>query len=146
MFDRAPKGALMVNAFEDIETTAHVQRIQGYFGEMAVGQGAIRLELEPALRQAGLDDAQIAERFPAIATLDRRWVPILNDMTPMIGVMSDNAAVAALPPFWLFPWFFVLPGLLVVATALVARTRTTGDARGTTEASDPIHHPTEGGA
>ena len=53
-----------------------------------------------------------------ITTFDDQWVHILNDMTPMIGAMSDNVAnyeaVAALPPFALFPWFFVLPGLLVV--------------------------------
>jgi hypothetical protein len=34
----------------------------------------------------------------------------------MIGAMSDNvdnlAGIDALPPFWLFPWFFVLPGVL----------------------------------
>jgi hypothetical protein len=35
--------------------------------------------------------------------------------------MSDNVenyqAVAALPPFPLFPWFFVIPGLLVIGLA-----------------------------
>ena len=43
----------------------------------------------------------------------------------MIGTMSDNVgnfdAVVALPPFWLFPWFFVLPGALVAGCALIAR-------------------------
>lgn len=38
-------------------------------------------------------------------------------MAPMIGTMADNldnfAGVAALPPFWAVPWFFVGPGLLV---------------------------------
>ena len=47
---------------------------------------------------------------------------ILNDMTPMIGAMSDNVAnyqaIASLPPFPLFPWFFVLPGVLVAGLAL----------------------------
>lgn len=45
----------------------------------------------------------------------------------MIGAMSDNVdnyqAVAALPPFPLFPWFFVLPGLLIVGLALAAGPR-----------------------
>jgi hypothetical protein len=41
--------------------------------------------------------------------------------------MSDNVtnyqAVASLPPFPLFPWFFVVPGVLVVGFVVVAGTR-----------------------
>jgi hypothetical protein len=59
--------------------------------------------------------------------LDNNWVGILNDLTPMIGAMSDNVgnyqAVAALPPFALFPWFFVLPGLLIGGLAFAAGPR-----------------------
>jgi len=122
MFQRAPDGGRMMTAFEDIETNQNVQQIQGYFGSMAVGQGAIRLEIVPALESSGLDAAQISTRFPAVATLDANWVHILNDMTPMIGAMSDNVAnyqaIASLPPFPLFPWFFVLPGLLVIGLSV----------------------------
>jgi hypothetical protein len=124
MFQRAPQGGRMMSAFRTVETTDNVQRIQGYFGTMAVGQGAIRLELVPALEKAGLTKTQIRARFPAVATLDEHWVHILNDMTPMIGAMSDNVvnyqAIAALPPFPLFPYFFVLPGFLISAVAIVA--------------------------
>jgi hypothetical protein len=122
MFQRAPDGGRMMTAFESIETTQNVQQIQGYFGSMAVGQGAIRLEIVPALERSGLDAAQISARFPAVASLDANWVHILNDMTPMIGAMSDNVpdyqAIASLPPFPLFPWFFALPGVLVIGLAL----------------------------
>jgi hypothetical protein len=121
MFQRAPDGGRMMSAFENIETTQNVEQIQGYFGSMAIGQGAIRLEIVPALEKSGLDTAQIATKFPAVATLDADWVHILNDMTPMIGAMSDNVAnyqaIASLPPFPLFPWFFVLPGALVAGLA-----------------------------
>ena len=124
MFQRAPKGGRMISAFRTIETTGNVQRIQGYFGTMAVGQGAIRLELVPALRQAGFTSSQIQVTFPAVATLDEHWVHILNDMTPMIGAMSDDVvnyrAIAALPPFPLFPYFFVLPGIFVAGAAIAA--------------------------
>jgi hypothetical protein len=127
MFQRAPDGGRMMSAFQKIETTQNVQHIQGYFGSMAVGQGAIRLDIVPALVQTGLTRAEIAQRFPALATLDTNWVHILNDMTPMIGAMSDNVvnyrAVASLPPFPLFPWFFVVPGLLVFGLAVGAGTR-----------------------
>jgi len=48
-------------------------------------------------------------------------------MAPVVGVMSDNVdnydAVAALPPFSMFPWFFVIPGVLVTALAVLALRR-----------------------
>lgn len=131
MFSRAPKGANMVAAFRTIETRARVERIQGYFGDIATGQGGVQLELVPALARLRLSDAEIAARYPGIATFDAQWVHILNDLTPMVGAMSDNVtnyqAVAALPSFDLFPWFFVLPGLLVIGLAIAARP--SGDAR-----------------
>jgi hypothetical protein len=124
MFQRAPKGGRMMTTFKTIETRKKVETMQGYFGTMAVGQGAIRLEIVPALRHDGLSSRQIATRFPDITRLDRRWISILNDMTPMIGAMSDNVdnyqALLSLPPFPLFPWFFVAPGLLIAGLALVA--------------------------
>jgi hypothetical protein len=127
MFGRAPMGGRMMRAFTTIETTSNVQQIQGFFGSMAEGQGAIRLEIVPALAKAGLSPEQIEADFPAVSTLDAQWVGILNDMTPMIGAMSDNVAnyqaVASLPPFPLFPWFFVAPGLLVAGLAVAAGRR-----------------------
>jgi hypothetical protein len=134
MFDRAPKGGRMMAAFETIETRAKVEQIQSYFATIAVGQGSLRLEIVPALRRSGLGSAQIARRFPDVVTLNRRWVPILNDMTPMIGAMSDNVdnyqAMTSLPPFELFPWFFVVPGLLIAGLALASgpRSRRTSSA------------------
>ncbi len=45
----------------------------------------------------------------------------------MIATMRDNIenfeAVAALPPFPLFPWFFVAPGVIVAGMAAVALRR-----------------------
>jgi hypothetical protein len=135
MFTRAPKGGTMMTAFKTIETTSNVQNIQGYFGSMATGQGAIRLEIVPALERAGYTPSQLTASFPAVATLDANWVHILNDMTPMIGTMSDNVAnyqaVASLPPFPLFPWFFVIPGVLITGLAVAG-----GRARARSEARD----------
>jgi len=122
MFSRAPAGARMMAAFRTIETRQQVETIQGYFGTIGLGQGAIRLELVPALGATGLSAGEIARRFPAVTTLDRRWVPILGDMTPMIGAMSDNVenyqALTSLPSFTVFPWIFVVAGLLVAAVGL----------------------------
>jgi hypothetical protein len=138
----------MMTAFETIETRTKVETIQSYFATIAVGQGSLRLEIEPALRRAGLDAAQIAARFPAVDTLDRGWIAILNDMTPMIGAMSDNVdnydAIKSLPPFPLFPWFFVAPGLLIVALALVRGRR---DGRPAARpVARPFPTPSRGGA
>jgi hypothetical protein len=124
LFSRGPDGGQMMSAFKNIETTNNVQKIQGYFGTMAVGQGAIRLDIVPALEHSGLTPGQVITEYPALSKLDANWIHILNDMTPMIGVMSDSVgeyqAVASLPPFALFPWFFVIPGVLVAGLALVA--------------------------
>jgi hypothetical protein len=140
MFQRAPDGGRMMSAFEHIETTQNVEQIQGYFGTMAEGQGAIRLQIVPALEASGLSSSAVATKFPAVATLDASWVHILNDMTPMIGAMSDNVpnyqAIASLPPFPFFPWFFVLPGLLVAG--LACTTRLTRSERGS-----PVDEPAE---
>lgn len=118
MFEKAPQGARMMGAFTSIETTANVARMQGYFSTMATGQGAIRLTMAPELSRAGV-------AHPAADRLDANWIHVLNDMTPMIGAMSDNVdnyrAVSSLPSFALFPWFFLLPGLLLLALALLPR-------------------------
>jgi hypothetical protein len=127
MWSAGPKGAKMMVAFKKLETRKKVETIQGYFGTIAVGQGTLRLELVPALRKTGLSDRQIAKRYPGTTTLNTQWIPILNDMTPMIGTMSDSVdnyeAVSALPSFKLFPWFFVAPGLLLAGLALFAGRR-----------------------
>jgi hypothetical protein len=123
LFDRAPKGAEMMKAFKTIETRKKVVDMQNNFGTIAVGQGALRLDVVPALRKSGLSSREIAQRFPDLTRLNRGWIGILNDMTPMIGAMSDNVdnyeAISGLPAFGLFPWFFVLPGLLIAGLALL---------------------------
>ena len=101
-----------------------MQEVQGDFGTIAVGQGSITAELFPALEDSGISAKEIAKELPAAATLSDRWTEILNDLTPMIGVMSDNVAnyqaVAALPPFGIFPWLFVFGGLAALGFALLA--------------------------
>jgi hypothetical protein len=115
MFTRAPGGADMIADFRPFMTHDKVAQIQGYFLTIGAGEGQARLELEPALA-AGAD-------VGALATLHREWPRIAGTMAPMIGAMSDNVdnylGVAALPPFGLFPWFFVVPGVLVVGLVLL---------------------------
>lgn len=119
MFTRAPGGARMIDDFRPFMTSEKVTEIQGYFLTIGTAEGELRRSVLPELAEAG-STAPTA----AIATLNEEWARISGEMAPMIGTMSDNvgrfAGVAALPPFWLFPWFFVLPGLLVLGLLRLA--------------------------
>lgn len=136
MFTRAPQGAQMITSFKPLMTSAKVARVQGYFLVIGAAEGQLRNEVTPLLIQGGLTPSELAAQLPALDSFHRDWPRISADMAPMIGAMSDNvgnfAAVVALPPFWLFPWFFVIPGLLIAALALVARSSTAK------EGTDPV--------
>jgi hypothetical protein len=125
MFTRAPKGGHMINEFRPLMTRPKVQRIQGYFLVIGSGEGTIRAQMLPDLEQHGLTAAQLQAQLPKFHQFSADWASISNQMAPMIGAMSDNVenyqAVDALPPFPLFPYFFVLPGVLVIAFTVVAR-------------------------
>ena len=141
MYTRAPQGADMVRDFKSIENRDTVQRVQGHFATITIGHGAIDEEVLPALRDRGLAKKQIAEQLPGTTTLNDHWVKILNNITPMIGVMNDNVAnyqaIAALPPFTSFIWLFLIPGLLVVGLVLYAGTRPR-EARSEAPASEAV--------
>jgi hypothetical protein len=119
MVGRAGKGQQMIRAFRTVETRAMVTTIQNDFGSLAIGQGSLRTELLPALTARGWSSRRVARALPAVRSLDDRWVQILGDFTPVIGVMSDNVAnyqaVARMPPFTVFPWMFLVPGAAVLA-------------------------------
>ncbi len=115
MFTRAPKGADMIDDFRSLMTTERVQTMQGYFLVIGAGEGNLRNDIVPVLTTA--DITKNVEDFSA------QWPRISNDMAPMIGAMGDNVAnyqgVDALPPFDLFPWFFVAPGVLLIVLGAV---------------------------
>ena len=122
MFTRAPGGAHMIDDFRPLMTSANIAEVQGSFLVIAGGEGGLRNEV--LARET--DPAAL----PATRHFVEEWPTIASDMAPMIGAMADNldnfAGVDALPPFWLFPWFFVVPGLLVAAAAFVSRPNTVG--------------------
>lgn len=127
MFERAPKGADMIDDFRSLMTDKKLRTIQGYFVTLAAGEGNVRTAALPALdvaAPAGQLPAPAAERFPAIAQWSEDWPTIFREFAPMVGVMSDNVvnfeAVDALPPFWMFPWFFVIPGLMIAGAGVLA--------------------------
>ena len=137
MFDRAPKGAEMIDDFRPMMTRERVQAVQGYFVTLGAAEGQLRANALPLLVEAGGDPAD----FPAIAQWSADWPTILTDFNPMVATMSDNVdnyeAVDALPSFDLFPWFFVIPGVLVAGLALLALRR------GATTNSEPSESPNE---
>lgn len=120
MFTRAPEGADMIDDFRSLMTTERVQTMQGYFLVIGAGEGNLRNDIVPALPVSAVTSN--------VSEFSSEWPRISNDMAPMIGAMSDNldnfGDVDALPPFDLFPWFFVLPGLIVAVAGLVELRRT----------------------
>ena len=117
MFTRAPGGAAMIDDFRPLMTQVNIGEVQGNFLVIAGAEGHLRNEV--------LSRPELAASLPATSRFVEEWPRISGDMAPMIGAMADNldnfAAVDALPPFWLFPWFFVIPGLLVAGLAFGAR-------------------------
>ena len=116
MFGRAPGGARMIDDFRSLMTTEKVTSVQQYFLVIGAAEGELRTSVLPQIDTADL---------PATMRFVRDWPETSHDMAPMIGAMSDNvdnfAGIDALPPFWLFPWFFVVPGFLVALLAFVTR-------------------------
>ena len=123
MFSRAPKGGDMINDFRSLMRDEKVISVQGYFLTIGAAEAELRRHALPQLT----DSEGEAQATPAVDTLVADWPAISRDMAPMIGAMADNldnyAAVDALPPFPLFPWFFVAPGVLLIGLALAAARR-----------------------
>jgi hypothetical protein len=117
--NRAFKGNDMINDFKPIMTNAKVTTVQNYFPVIALGEGQIRNQLVPLAKAASPDAG-----YPVISEFSQHWPAISSEFAQFLGVMSDNldnfAAVRALPPFALFPFFFILPGLLVAGLALAS--------------------------
>ena len=120
--NRAFKGNDMIEDFKPIMTDQKVTAVQNYFPIIALAEGQIRNQLMP-LAKAQSPNAS----YPVINEFTQQWPTISSEFAQFLGVMSDNldnfAAVKALPPFALFPFFFILPGLLVAGLALVAGRR-----------------------
>lgn len=139
MFTRAPRGADMIDDFRSLMTTERVQTMQGYFLVIGAGEGNLRNDIVPLLDSTGAT--------PAVDEFSREWPRISNEMAPMIGAMGDNvdnfADVDALPPFDLFPWFFVVPGLALatLGAATIRRSPITVPANAPGSRTDPDSDP-----
>ena len=125
MFGRAPLGGDMIDDFEPYMTIEKVEQFRGYLEEI----DAANTESIESLRDALVESGAVAEAdydvvLASVVNLNEQWPAVDADMTDLIDRMEGNldnyAAVAALPPFPMFPWFFVVPGALIVVAAGVA--------------------------
>jgi hypothetical protein len=132
MFSRAPKGGDMITAFRPYMTAKKIGSFQGYMTTM---DGAVSEAKTGVNRRLGISAAEIAKQYPSYADFVTKWPAINHDMgdmlTTMRGDIPDFQAVDALPPFPLFPWFFVIPGVLIAGASIWAL-RTKSRRRGTT--------------
>src|SRR5690606_22835416 len=114
MFSRAPGGGEMIDDFAPYMREA---KIDSFRTDLDTIDAA---HVETAALLAA--DPTIAERQPAVATFAREWPAIDDDMGSMLATMRSNIdhydGIAALPPFALFPWFFVAPGVLLAGLGL----------------------------
>ena len=126
MFSKAPDGASMMTSFSPFMTT---RRLDGFQADMADIAGAVEQGQQAIHDRGGTPAgarivAPVAPRFHAFA---RQWRSVNSDMGGMLIMIKANLpnyqAIAALPSFRLFPWFFVIPGaiLLILAAAGLAR-------------------------
>ncbi len=131
MFSRAPKGGDMINAFRPYMTERKITKFQADMREINAAVVESRQQLRPLLAQrAGLGTAAVDKQYASYADFERQWKSIDDDMSDMLRTMhrdiGDYQAVDALPPFPLFPWFCVAPGLLIAGAStwgLIARRR-----------------------
>lgn len=111
MFSRAPAGGRMISDFKPYVQPATLQS----FGADLDVIDAAHTEV------TGLTPAA---RSGAVADFNREWPRIHDEMGSMLSTIEANVTrfdgLVALPPFWAFPWFFVLPGLMIAGLSVWA--------------------------
>ena len=111
MFTRAPQGGEMIEEFRPYMTTETIDRFRGHLDAIGAASAEVR---RPSRRRAGADARPATRRSPRSR---EQWPTIDDDMGDMLATMRADIGrfrgVSALPPFALFPWFFVLPGVII---------------------------------
>jgi hypothetical protein len=125
MFDRAPAGGQMIDEFRPFMTKAEIEKLRGFLATIDAAAAESKEKVDPAAAQAlGLDRAGYEQQLVYLTAFEREYAAIDADMTDMLDKMDANldgfAGVDALPPFPLFPWFFVIPGVLIAGFGVVA--------------------------
>lgn len=145
MFSRAPDGEQMLDEFRPLMTTERITTVQGYFVTMAGGESAVRGQLLPALEKAGVDESERRALLPKAYGFTEVWTRMANQMAPMLAAMNDNLTryngLIALPPFGLFPWFFVAPGVFLILLGVVTTRAAHASNHSESATSQPVHDP-----
>ena len=125
----------MIDDFEPYMSTEQVELFRGYLLTVDAAN-AESIELHADLVAAGALAEDDTTTLIAVSQLNDSWAAVDADMTDLIDRMEANIdnyeAVAALPSFDLFPWFFVVPGALVAGLAVFSLRRRTGDGEAAT--------------
>ena len=128
MWDRAPLGAEMIDEFAPYMKEARLDGYERHIADIHAGVREGDTKVAAALEGSGpAAHRRFERRFPEFAAFADEWNEVIHpDMSDLLSRIQANRvnydAVAALPKFTLFPWFFVIPGVLVlVAVAAAAR-------------------------
>ena len=117
MFTRAPQGGTMIEEFRPFMNQQTITDFRGYLDEIGAARDETSGELQPAL---GTTD-EFAAEYPQAAAFVEKWDGIDADMNDMLDTIYANRdefdGISSLPPFALFPWFFVIPGVLLAVFA-----------------------------
>lgn len=134
MWVRAPRGAEMISDFKPYMTqTRATQYEQDYLPSIAVGFGGVPQAISEAAARYGNGAtwsysraAAFLQSQPGLSDLSyvqRNFPTMAAPFSTMVGVMVRDVdafnGVAGLPPFWLFPLFFVIPGVVLLATGVL---------------------------
>jgi hypothetical protein len=141
MWVRAPRGAEMISDFKPYMTQARASQYNDdYLPAISLGYGSVPTAIGDAAarygRGARVDYPQAVtflQGHPALgdlANIQQNFPTMAAPFTNMVGIMVRDVdafnGVAGLPPFWLFPFFFTVPGLILVAIAVVLLRRARG--------------------
>ena len=125
MFDRAPLGGDMIDDFEPYMTVEEVEKFRGYLVEIdAANTESVEALRDTLVESGAVEASQYDVVLASVVNLNEQWPTVDADMTDlidrMVAILDNYAAVAALPPFPMFPWFFVIPGALFAVVAGVS--------------------------
>jgi hypothetical protein len=137
MFTRAPQGGVMISQFQVIMNQPKVQLFTAHYmpttalglGSLdSVGQSAF-LHFDHLHRNINQVEAFYASKpnLAALSYVDQNFSNMAGPFTTMLTVMhndlNDYLGLAGLPPFVLFPYFFLLPGLFIMIGSLLVLRR-----------------------
>ena len=116
MFDRTPKGAVMIAGFRRYMTTARLSGYQSELREINAGVHQTDTSVAAYLGGGSPDRFAFQTDYPNFTSFDQQWPAIDSKMTGLMNQVQAN--LGNYLAFPLFPWFFVLPGVLVIGLAL----------------------------